>query len=142
MTEVDIIRDLECCVEHDCATCSRRSVDTCGEDLDRDILSVLKLQRNALEQYREDFDRLTKESARLSAAVNRNYSKLELVQAVNRIIKSCYDTGYCYECSGDPWSGKIEAIKSFIELIGEENCAVAVGVQDDFPLILCIEPKK
>jgi hypothetical protein len=144
MTENDIIRDMEFCSFGKCGKCSREedSEMKCREKLFKDAVSVIKIQQAAIEEIQEDRERLKAENKRLDEALNHNYTKLELVKAVNCIIVSCHEKDCCFECGGDEWGGKIDAIRDFVKLIGKDGCSLVVGIEDDYPLIQYIELKK
>lgn len=137
MTDVEIIHDLEKCAISKCSECSRSKDDdlACSEKLLRDAVSIMKLQKNAIEACSESIAEFKEDNSRLRAAVRVSYTKQELVRAVNSIIESFAEDASCDECGGDEWGGKIDAIQGFIRLIGRENCAIAIGAVADYPLI-------
>lgn len=145
MTENDIVRDMECCAVGKCVDCSRNDDAKlkCRERLLKDAVNAIKMQQGAIEYIQEDRERLNAENKRLDEALDHNYTKWELVKAVNQIIVQCHEETYsCDYCGGDVWGGKIDAIKEFVKLIGKDGCSVVIGIEDDVPLVQFIEAKE
>ena len=145
MTEVDIIRDMEYCSIGKCHKCSRSKDDDlgCRDKLMQDAISIMKLQQNAVTCGAQAIDQLKMDNASLSMTARFNFTKLELVKKVNRIIR-CFSNDGNYDSGDgqDEWGGKIDALKDFIELIGIANCSIVVNVKEDYPTIQYLELKK
>ena len=109
MTEVDIMADIECCVDHDCNHCSRGCGDGCYRKLFRDALNVIKLQKDALSSYLEKIESLKEESDRLRKLSTNTISAAKVATTINRVIEG-YEDGET--------DAKIEALKYFIKANG------------------------
>lgn len=136
MTEKEIINDLECCVNNKCKECSRYDIIDGCERLKKDAIAIMKMQADAGKLCTEENVRLVKENERLGKALNHNYTKTELIKAVNDIIEACCEDNTCYDCGGSfSLDNQVETIKCFIRLIGEESCSIVIRYNDAYPKI-------
>ena len=59
----------------------------------------------------------------------------EQIDALNKIIESCFNYGAVYPCFGKECK---ESIGKFLEVMGAENCEVIEGI-GDFPFFRVVE---
>ena len=86
MTDIDVLHDLKCCADDDCAECGREATNNCVQRLRKDAASVIKLQMEAIalaEATKEKQAAEIEEFKRLFAA---NLTMPELIEEVNKIL--------------------------------------------------------
>lgn len=143
MTEVDIMNDLECCRKDNCKECSRcGTIGSCSDSLMSDALSVIKMQRDSLENAKESIERLSAEVERLDGASRISYTNDQLMFLVNQIIiesyrqgNGWYDSDNYIECQkGENWTELFNAMREFLKKVDyEHKYMIAVEVNDDVP---------
>ena len=137
MTEEQIIKALECCINNNCGSCPdsiANSVGNCERNLRRDALDFINRQNAEIEQkdvvikglekaltnVTVEADRLLKESESKEQAYNNEFNlrkelKAEIEQWKEEANK--YQTLWC-EAVKDIQTAKSEAIKEFAEKFG------------------------
>ena len=137
MTEVDIMKDLECCAVGSCDDCSRRTVvGDCSTGLKKDALSIIKMQKNSLKNANETIERLSAEVKRFESAA-RLPAVDELFDLFNRIVQEAYLHGEGWggkdDEAGDTWGELIYAMQDVKKKLNNIS-EYTIVVDGDYPL--------
>lgn len=112
MTEVDVMNDLMFCGNRDCENCSRFANEGCTKSLLKDARTIIKMQMEAIKTANETIEKAKEEICALREAATVNYTKEQLVKAVNDIIYAM-----CNEDDDKLW-GQAYSVGQFMKLAG------------------------
>lgn len=113
MTEVDIARSLEICYsEQTCEGCLYKENGSCKSAIMKDAASVIKTQKKAIEGLNQANKRLEDANEQIQQMAKVNYTKEQLVEAVNQILNSFTHYNEEENCL----EAQLHAIGSFMRL--------------------------
>ncbi len=133
MTEIEIMKDMECCAEHNCGECSRSASTTngCVNRLLKDALGVIKLQKSAVENGNKTIDSLLQKVAEYESSARPRIKIAELISSVNVIIENSFDSDDC----GDYIGSLIKSMQKLLKLLELEGAYIAFSPFDKYPQI-------
>ena len=118
MTDNEIIKALECCVNADCENCPSKTI--CDSDTERFVVKVFDLinrQKAEIEEYRNTVERVLKEVQEAKALWVKDIEKARadaVKEFAERLMEKCDAPHWCV------WLSEIEdLVKEFTE--GKEN---------------------
>ena len=131
MNEYDVRKDLEACLNNNCKGCSRYedSPSNCREKLQREAISVIKMQTETLNGYKDRIVSQGKEITKLLEQKRVHIAKDEIVIGVNSIVREAFDHGY----EGN-WDNIIADMKRFLTKTGfnKEYC-ISIEADSNYP---------
>jgi hypothetical protein len=133
MTEIEIMKDMECCAEHNCDECSRSASITngCVNRLLKDALGVIKLQKYAVENGNKTIDSLLQKVAEYESSALCRIKMDDVINCVNDIIENSVDDDEC----GDYVGCLIDSCQKLIKLLKIEDAQVVFGAWNLTPKI-------
>lgn len=130
MTEDDVLRALICCVHTECNECARCGEGNCSDNLMKDAINIIKLQKNAIEKAIETNESLQQTVRNYETVMTAQINRTDLIGCVNEMLESRYDAQDC----GDYFGNLVCACQKFIKVL-KLDAQVVFGAYSDYPQI-------
>ena len=142
MTEIDIMRDLDCCANKACNSCTRQGVVGCSDELAKSAATIIKMQQEAMQSMSKDVVCKIEENKAMSECIRWTFTKEELVGKINDIISASIthggDAGGAY---GSDLDGLVHKISNLLYKIDKENELVIVIERGEVVPKICFANK-
>lgn len=131
MNDLDMMRNIECCINHNCDKCDYHTEEAsyCAANMMKDANTILHMQHDALKGFSEELEKLTEENARLKTMAKFPFDERTLVEKVNDIVYACMDDFDDYDDGGHAYVRMLEKLLAFGAMLPGQYKVVISGIK-------------